>query len=104
MLTIHNYGIRIWTADLVNKKIQFTDVNMGSIKRIFSCCTIDPNDTVAYLGTKTGDIVEISLERALFKRIGPVKRLFSQGINCVNLLANGDLLLGAGDGTIAKIG
>jgi len=23
LLTIHNYGIRIWTADLINKKIQF---------------------------------------------------------------------------------
>jgi cilia- and flagella-associated protein 52 len=50
---------------------------MGSIKRIFTCCTIDPSDQLAFLGTKTGDIVEISLDRALFKRIGPVKRLFS---------------------------
>lgn len=23
LLTIHNYGIRIWNADLINKKIQF---------------------------------------------------------------------------------
>jgi cilia- and flagella-associated protein 52 len=30
--------------------------------------------------------------------------LFSQGINCVNLLSNGDLLVGAGDGSVAKIG
>jgi hypothetical protein len=76
-MTIHNYGLRIWTADLINKKIQFQDVNMGSIKRIFTCVTIDPSDQLAFLGTKTGDIVEVSLERALFKRIGPVKRLFS---------------------------
>jgi cilia- and flagella-associated protein 52 len=59
---------------------------MGSIKRIFTCCTIDPTDSYAFLGTKTGDIIEISLERALYKRIGPVKKLFSQGINCVNQL------------------
>lgn len=50
---------------------------MGQIKRVFTCCVIDPADQYAYLGTKTGDIVEISLERALFKRFGPVKRLFS---------------------------
>jgi WD40 repeat protein len=56
------------------------------------------------LGTKTGDIVEISLANNLFKRIGPAKKLFSQGINCINLLSNGDLLLGAGDGTLAKVG
>ncbi len=102
-MTIHNYGIRLWNADLVNKKIQFTDVNMGSIKRMFTCCTIDAADQFAFLGTKTGDIIEISLERALFKRIGPVKKLFSMGINCISQLVNGDILIGAGDGDIAKI-
>lgn len=54
------------------------------------------------MGTLTGDIVEINLNNRLFKRIGPGK-LFSQGINCMQLLANGDLMVGAGDGTIAKI-
>ena len=56
---------------------------MGQIKRVFTCCVIDPTDQMAFLGTKTGDIVEISLERALFKRFGPIKRLFSQGINTI---------------------
>ena len=103
-LTIHNYGIRTWTADLVQKKVQYTEILMQNIKRVFTCCIIDPSDTMAYLGTKTGDIIEISLERNLFKRVGPNKRLFSLGINCINLLSNGDLLLGAGDGTLAKVG
>lgn len=104
MLTIHNYGIKIWTADLINKKIQYQDVNMGHLRRIFTCVIIDPTDSFACLGTKTGDFVEISLTKALFKRIGPAKKLFSQGINCISLLQNGDLLVGAGDGTAAKIG
>jgi WD40 repeat protein len=103
-LCIYNYGVKIWNVDLVAKKIQFQDVNMGHIKRIFSTCIIDQSDAFAYLGTKTGDIVEISLERQLFKRIGPAKRLFSQGINCISTLPNGDLLVGAGDGLIAKVG
>jgi len=76
---------------------------MGQIKRIFNCIVIDPNDKSAFLGTRTGDIIEINLERCLFKRIGPAKRLFSLGINVINLLANGDLLVGSGDGCIAKI-
>ena len=103
-LTIHNYGIRTWDCDLVQKKVQYTEILMNQIKRVFTCCVIDPTDSYAYLGTKTGDIVEISLENNLFKRIGPNRRLFSQGINCINLLSNGDLLLGAGDGTLAKVG
>jgi len=50
---------------------------MGKISRNFTCCVIDQKDQIALLGTKTGDVIEISLSMALFKRIGPVKRLFS---------------------------
>jgi hypothetical protein len=56
-------------------------VNLGQIKRKFTCIVIDHSDTFAYLGTQTGDIIEVNLEMALFKRIGPCKRLFSLGIN-----------------------
>lgn len=76
-MTIHNYGIRIWTADLINKKIQYQDVNLGHLKRIFGTCIIDPTDQLAYLGTKTGDVIEVALDRAIYKRIGPAKKLFS---------------------------
>lgn len=76
---------------------------MGHIRRVFTCCVINNDDKLAFLGTKTGDILEISLEKALFKRIGPAKKLFSQGVNCVNLLSNDDLMVGAGDGTVAKV-
>ena len=79
-LTIHNYGIRTWTCDLVQKKVQYHEILMNQIKRVFTCLVIDPTDAYAYLGTKTGDIVEISLTNNLFKRIGPNKKLFSQGI------------------------
>lgn len=102
LITIHNYGIRIWDCDFSQKKILFQDLTMGQIRRIYQCITISPDDKSAYMGTLTGDIVEINLERRLFKRVGPGK-LFQRGINCMQLLANGDLLVGAGDGTIAKI-
>jgi len=35
LITVHNYGIRCWTVDLVNKKVGFQDINMGQIKRKF---------------------------------------------------------------------
>ena len=76
-LTIHNYGIRTWDCDLVQKKVKYNEILMNQIKRVFTCCVIDPTYSFAYLATKTGDIIEISLERDLFKRIGPNKRLFS---------------------------
>lgn len=104
IVSIHDYQVMLWTADFQKKKISTQIVNMGQIKRKFTCVVIDHSDTFAYLGTKTGDIVEISLDKALYKRIGPVKRLFSLGINCITQLPNGDVMVGSGDGTIAKIG
>jgi len=102
-ITIHNYGMRVWTCDLIAKKVAFHDINTGQIKRKYQCIQITPDDSCAYLGTLTGDIIEIDLVRQLYKRIGPAKGLFSQGINVITQLPNGDLLIGAGDGTIAKI-
>jgi len=74
------------------------------MKRQITNVIIDPTDSVAYGCTKTGDIIEISLEKALFKRVGPVKKLFSLGVVCIALLLNGDIIVGCGDGTVAKIG
>jgi WD40 repeat protein len=102
-LTIHSYGLRTWDLDLVQKKVKYTDILTNQIKRVFTCCVIDPTDQFAYIGTKTGDIMEINLQNNLFKRLGPNKKLFSQGVQSIKLLANGDLLLGAGDGMIAKV-
>lgn len=103
-LTVHNYGIRVWDLDLVQKKVQYTEILTAQIKRIYTCCVIDPTDNFAYLGTKTGDLIEISLTSKNFKRVGPNKHLFSQGVVCIKLLQNGDMLVGAGDGGIAKVG
>ena len=102
-MTIHNYGLRVWDIDYVAKKILFLDLQMGQIKRIYQCIVISPDDKCCFLGTLTGDIIEINLTNNLFKRVGPAKRLFSQGINCLTFLPNNDLLVGGGDGSIAKI-
>lgn len=104
IVTCQNYGVKIWKIDYINKKIIPTDVNFGNLRRIFNCICIDPTDTRAFFGTKTGDIIEIDLENYIYKRIGPVKRLFSQGINTIVNLPNGDLIVGTGEGVVAKIG
>jgi hypothetical protein len=35
--------------------------------------------------------------------VGPVKKLFSLGITAIKILANGDILIGSGEGKLAKI-
>ena len=67
-LTIHNYGVRTWDCDLVQKKVKYSEILLQQIKRIMTCLGIDPTDTYAYVGTKTGDIVELSLTHNIYKR------------------------------------
>lgn len=43
------------------------------------------------------------MKNAIYKRIGPVKVAFSQGVQIIKKLPNGDLLIGSGEGVIAKI-
>lgn len=103
IITIHDYGIRVWSCDLIQKKITFNDISTGTIKRKYNCIDLMSDDSSAFLGTLTGDIIEIDLQRLLFRKIGPAKGCFQQGITVVSILPNADLLIGAGDGTIAKI-
>lgn len=80
------------------------EVNIGNMKRQITSVYLDPLDRFGYFGTRTGDFIEIDLQNRIYKRQGPVKALFSQGINTIKLLPNSDILIGAGDGTIAKVG
>jgi len=76
LVTIHKYGVRIWDVDYGQKKILFHDMTMGQVKRVYQCIVIAPDDSCCYMGTLTGDIVEINLERRLYKRVGPGGTLF----------------------------
>ena len=104
IITCQNYGIKIWKIDYQNKKLRSTDVNFGNLRRIYTCISIDSTDKFAFFGTRTGDVIEVDIINAIYKRVGPVKRLFSQGISTINTLPNGDLVVGTGEGVLAKIG
>jgi WD40 repeat protein len=101
LITGGNYHVRVWQFDLPNKKLRATQANLGQIKRVTTNILLSGDDSVAYCGTQTGDFLEIALDRALFKRSTP-KQPFSQGITCSALLPDGDMLVGTGDGTIAR--
>jgi len=102
LVTAGNYHIRVWQFDLPNKKIRPTNVAVGQLKRVATNVLMDQDDNFCYVGTQTGDMLEISLDKALFKRSVP-KKCFSMGVTCSAMLPNGDVLIGTGDGTIAKL-
>jgi len=102
LVTGGNYHVIVWQFDLANKKLRPTAANLGQTKRVTTNVLLDPEDTFVYCGTSSGDLLEVSLDRALFKRLAP-RKCFSLGITCSAQLPDGDMLVGTGDGTVARI-
>jgi len=102
LVTGGNYHVRVWQFDLPNKKLRATQAALGQLKRVTTNILLSADDQFVYCGTQTGDFLEVSLDRALFKRSSP-KTPFPMGVTCSALLPDGDMLLGTGDGTIARM-
>lgn len=61
------------------------------------------DDEYFYCGTTTGDIIAINTRTTLFQFVGPEKDRFSRGVLSICLLKNNEILVGAGDGTLAIV-
>lgn len=61
MIAVLQNGVQVLTIDKVYKKILSLTVNFGNVKRHFTCVAVDNNDSYCYVGTKTGDVFEISI-------------------------------------------
>ena len=103
MLTCGMNHVKTWTYDEVKKKLKSDPVNLGSLKRTFTGVCVNADDTVAYCGTQSGDLIEIGLPTFIQKRVGPLKTQFPLGISVCALIPQGDMLVGTGEGVIAKI-
>eukprot|EP00397_Hematodinium_sp_SG-2012_P022531 GEMP01023353.1.p1 GENE.GEMP01023353.1~~GEMP01023353.1.p1 ORF type:complete len:619 (+),score=97.39 GEMP01023353.1:168-2024(+) len=102
LVTGGNYHVRLWQFDLENKKLRPTNVNLGFMKRVTCDVFCDKDDEFGYCCTQSGDLLEFSLDRALFKRTAP-KKSFELGISASCLLPNGDIIVGTGFGVIARL-
>lgn len=76
---------------------------MGHIKRFIYCVSIDATDTYAYCGTRTGDILEIFIDKGNYKWLGPLNWIFIGGIQAIRSTMRNYIYIGAGDGSIAKV-
>lgn len=105
LVTAGNYHVTCWQFDEPNKKLRPTIAKLGQLKRITTNVLIDQRDKFVYCGTSTGDVLQVDLENALYKQACPTTSLtlFSLGVTCSAMLPDGDLLIGTGDGTIARM-
>lgn len=102
LVTGGNYHVTAWTFDLPNKKLRSSEVKLGATRRITSNVLFSAEDDMVYCGTTTGDIMQINMMTYLFKTAFP-KNHFPKGSTCSAMLPDGDLLVGTGGGTIARI-
>lgn len=103
LVTGGNFNLRTWSLDVQNRRLRPFDCHLGQLKRSITSIEIDVDDAFMYCGTMTGDVLQVNLSTKLFKGAGPTRRPFSQGVLSVTKTRNGDIITGAGDGTIALL-
>eukprot|EP00042_Codosiga_hollandica_P004593 m.14334 g.14334 ORF g.14334 m.14334 type:complete len:611 (+) comp22175_c0_seq1:135-1967(+) len=95
--------LRVWELDKTSMKLNVTDCKLGSIRRDTKCIVVSPDDEFAYCGTTTGDIMQIAFRTKLFKGAFPEKTKYSLGVISLAYTKGGDLIIGAGDGTVSMV-
>jgi WD40 repeat protein len=118
-VTAGYYSIRVWQVDMHNSKLHCMDAKMGAVRRVYQCISISPDDHFAYLGTQTGDVFKVKIDRNEIRppsepdTIFPVmadcaKERFSKGVRSIKCIVNRatgncNILIGAGDGSLTYL-
>ncbi|CAG9771369.1 unnamed protein product [Ceutorhynchus assimilis] len=117
--------LSIWTIDFNMRSLRSIDVAMSKLKRKVMCMDGNERDEVLYCGTSTGDVLKIKLNFhhdldivepvktpcvvGCFARISKKKLrrgsvdLYQQGVRSLKRLFGGELIIGAGDGTLEMV-
>lgn len=102
LITGGNYNLRVWEWSKETRKLIPTDVRL-QLQRVFKSIAIKDDDTLAYVGTMTGDLLEIDLRPKIPKFNRASKERFSQGILSIILPEKG-VIIGSGSGIVAALG
>eukprot|EP01048_Picozoa_sp_COSAG05_P006553 COSAG05_NODE_432_length_9860_cov_10.291056_2_plen_606_part_00 len=95
--------LRIWEIDAVNRKLKPFDCNLGQQRRVIKSIILDVDDDFMYCGTLTGDIIEVSMHNGLLQRMTAPCDKFSKGVLSLARHPSGNILVGAGDGSIVMV-
>jgi len=100
-------------------KLHAMDANVGKMKRVIQCISIDDQDEYAYCGTKTGELMQFKIDRDPIQsfndpdRVRPVLKGFSsdrmgKGIKSCQCWVNPEtkntnIICGGGDGMVKML-
>lgn len=117
--------MRVWSIDARKKKMLVQDVVVGKLRREYTGIIVDSRDEMMYVGTMTGDVLKIRLNchhdpdiieqekqpvmLGCYARHNPKKPIgkdcekYVFGVRDLLLLRSGNLIIGAGDGTVELV-
>jgi len=87
LISAHNASVFVWTIDVERRNIQKEGLNLGNLKRDFTSIVLNEEDTMAYTGTRTGDVVFLNLETKRFVFQSSMR--LNNGIRCVSYIKKG---------------
>mmetsp|Transcript_4864 Transcript_4864/g.10439 ORF Transcript_4864/g.10439 Transcript_4864/m.10439 type:complete len:634 (-) Transcript_4864:766-2667(-) len=103
LMTAGHYNLHVWEYDRPNNKLRPQEAQLGQLQRIFKTVCIDSHDQYAYVGTTTGDVLQIALDRVLYKNVGPAKDMIQIGATATCEVPTGDVIVGGGDGSVTVL-
>ena len=90
LVTCGNYNLHVWHYDHLTNKLVPSDVQLGQLRRCFTCLTVDAADQYMYCGSATGDVLQVRLHAihstphpARSKQFMPSPALHQAPVDCM---------------------
>lgn len=115
-VTCGNFHLRVWQIFVSTPKLHPIDVCMGPMRRVMQCLCISKDDSFAFAGNETGEVIKFNIKRDDIKPFnvpeiihpsmaGYSRDRFSRGVKSVACIVNPttgntNVVAGAGDGTV----
>lgn len=119
LVTCGSRHVRVWQVDVSLPKLHAMDASLGTLKRVMRCIAISSDDAFAYVGTTTGEVLKLAIDRDGIQlpndpdRIRPMLKQVSAKRLGMGVCAcecwtnpatgNDNVLVGAGDGTLVML-
>ncbi|KAM7538869.1 hypothetical protein Aperf_G00000055808 [Anoplocephala perfoliata] len=92
--------LRVWEADVHNRKIRPTDCSLRQYKRTITKVVADNNDEMVFCATTSGDVLAIRISSAIVQLVFPERDKYSLGITSLCFVDDVSLIIGTGEGLV----
>lgn len=101
IVTCGQYNIRSWDFNYDRRRCTPEDFKVGSVKRVYTCLTVDAANATIFAGSSTGDVLAFATASGSLQ--AQSSHRFSLGVLSLALVGD-SLLVGTGDGALVRLG